>query len=61
MFISHGIATIVRIADTITVMRERKVVESGTTREVLTPPHHAYTHLLLDSVPDSRVGWLGLL
>lgn len=58
VFISHDISTIARIADTIAVMREGEVVEYGTTREILTPPHHAYTQLLLDSVPDLRVDWL---
>ena len=58
VFISHDISTIARIADTIAVMREGEVVEYGTTREILTPPHHAYTQLLLDSVPDLRTDWL---
>ncbi len=58
IFITHDISIIARIADTVAVMREGEVVEQGTTRQVLTPPHHAYTQLLLDSVPDLRTDWL---
>ena len=25
---------------------------------MLTPPHHAYTDLLLSSVPEMKIGWL---
>ena len=46
------------MADTIAVMRDGKVVEYGTTTDVMTPPHHAYTQLLLDSVPEMRTDWL---
>ncbi len=58
VFISHDISTIARIADKVAVMRYGEVVEAGPTAEVLRPPHHAYTDLLLSSVPDLRVGWL---
>lgn len=58
LFISHDISTIIEMADTIAVMRDGKVVEYGTTSEVMTPPHHPYTQLLLDSVPEMRTDWL---
>ena len=58
VFISHDISTIARIADKVAVMRYGEVVEAGPTAEVLRPPHHDYTDLLLSSVPDLRVGWL---
>ena len=58
IFISHDISTIARIADRVAVMRDGEVVESGPTAEVLRPPHHDYTDLLLRSVPDLKVGWL---
>ncbi|MEM1385940.1 MAG: hypothetical protein AAGG06_20200, partial [Pseudomonadota bacterium] len=35
-----------------------EVMEQGPTEEILTPPHHDYTQLLLNSVPEMRVGWL---
>ena len=58
IFISHDISTIARIADRVAVMRDGEIVEAGPTAEVLRPPHHDYTDLLLRSVPDLRVGWL---
>ena len=58
LFISHDISTIIKMADTIAVMRDGKVVEYGTMHEVMTPPHHPYTQLLLDSVPEMRTDWL---
>lgn len=58
LFISHDISTIVEMADTIAVMRDGKVLEFGTTAEVMTPPCHPYTRLLLDSVPAMRTDWL---
>ncbi len=58
IFISHDISTIARIADRVAVMRDGEIVEAGPTAEVLQPPHHDYTDLLLRSVPDLKVGWL---
>ena len=45
-------------ADRIAVMRLGEVVDYGTTAEILNPPHHEYTELLLSSVPDLRTDWL---
>jgi len=39
------------MADRVLVMRDGEVVESGATREVFRAPQHAYTRLLLDSIP----------
>jgi peptide/nickel transport system ATP-binding protein len=61
LFISHDISVIARIADTIAVMREGSIVAYGATREILTPPQHPYTRLLLNSVPDLRTDWLDQL
>jgi peptide/nickel transport system ATP-binding protein len=58
LFITHDISTLTKIADTIAVMRYGEVVAYGTTQEILTPPHHPYTELLLNSVPDLRTDWL---
>ena len=46
------------IAHAIVVMYQGRVVEQGPKQEVLTPPHDAYTDLLLKSVPEMEVGWL---
>ena len=61
LFISHDISTVARIADAIAVMRNGEIVELGSTEDVLTPPHHPYTDLLLKSVPDMRTDWLDTL
>ncbi len=58
LFITHDIATVRAIADSIAVMHRGRVVRYGTRTEVLTPPFDAYTDLLLASVPEMRVGWL---
>ena len=34
------------------------MVEQGTTDQVLNPPYHPYTRLLITSVPELRIGWL---
>jgi peptide/nickel transport system ATP-binding protein len=57
-FISHDLSTISKVSDTVAVMRHGEIVAYGTTAEILTPPHHEYTELLLSSVPDMRTDWL---
>ena len=47
IFISHDLAVISEIADRIVVMYKGKIVESGTTAEILSDPKHAYTKALL--------------
>jgi peptide/nickel transport system ATP-binding protein len=58
IFISHDISTIARVADDIAVMQNGRIVAHDTTANILTPPHHEYTELLLGSVPDLRTDWL---
>ena len=58
MFITHDLATVRAIADEVVVMKEGRVVESGAKDEMFTPPHHAYTDLLLSSVPEMDPDWL---
>ncbi len=58
MFITHDLATVRAIADFIVVMKDGKVIEKGTKEEVLSPPHHSYTELLLSSVPEMDPDWL---
>ena len=40
------------------VLYAGRVTEQGPTVEVLSPPLHPYTRLLLSSVPEMRSGWL---
>jgi peptide/nickel transport system ATP-binding protein len=58
LYITHDLATVKAIADEIVVMHQGRVVESGPKSQVLTPPHHAYTQLLLSSVPEMDPDWL---
>tara|TARA_B100000945_G_scaffold176398_1_gene141498 strand:- start:68 stop:631 length:564 start_codon:yes stop_codon:yes gene_type:complete len=58
VFISHDLSTVASFADHIVVLFAGKVVDQGTVDEVLSPPYHPYTRLLISSVPELRVGWL---
>ena len=58
VFISHDLSTVASFADEIVVLYAGRVVEQGPTDEVLTPPFHPYTRLLINSVPELRIGWL---
>jgi peptide/nickel transport system ATP-binding protein len=58
LFITHDLATVRAIADSIAVMYKGEVVRYGTKSDVLAPPFDDYTDLLLSSVPEMRMGWL---
>ena len=61
MFITHDLATVRAIADEVVVMKNGEVVEQGPKDEMFRPPHHAYTDLLLSSVPEMDPNWLTTL
>ena len=61
LFITHDIATVRAISDEIVVMWQGKVVEQGMKQEILSPPHPAYSKLLLSSVPEMDPDWLNNL
>lgn len=58
VFISHDLSTVSSFADEIVVLYAGRVVEKGPVDQVLSPPFHPYTRLLIASVPELRVGWL---
>ena len=58
VFISHDLSTVASFADRIAVLYAGRVAEQGPTTNVLSPPYHPYTRLLLSSVPEMRTGWL---
>jgi peptide/nickel transport system ATP-binding protein len=58
LFITHDLATVKAISDEIVVMLQGKIVEQGVKKDVLAPPHHDYTDLLLSSVPEMDPDWL---
>ena len=61
LFITHDLATVKAIADEIVVMLNGRIVEQGVKQEVLEPPYHEYTEVLLSSVPEMDPGWLDQL
>ncbi len=58
VFITHDIAIVRAIADSVAVMHRGKLVRFGPKSKVLTPPFDDYTDLLLKSVPEMEIGWL---
>ncbi|AHI01817.1 ABC transporter ATP-binding protein [Kutzneria albida] len=53
LFVSHDLAVVRHLADTVGVMYLGKLVEVGPVREVYREPRHPYTRLLLDSLPSA--------
>jgi peptide/nickel transport system ATP-binding protein len=51
LFITHNLALVRSIAQTVVVLSEGKVVEQGPVEEVLERPHDRYTIRLLEDVP----------
>ena len=58
VFISHDLSTVASFSDEIVVLYAGRVAEMGPTDQVLSPPYHPYTRLLISSVPEMRIGWL---
>ncbi|MFI8926681.1 ABC transporter ATP-binding protein [Streptomyces sp. NPDC053474] len=54
VFVSHDLAVVRHVTDEVLVMRRGEVVEQGPTDRVLAAPEHAYTRLLLASVPGEN-------
>ena len=52
LFITHDLGVVSEIADRVAVLQRGTLVESGTARDVLTQPQHAYTRALLNAVPS---------
>jgi peptide/nickel transport system ATP-binding protein len=52
LYITHDLASARYVADEVLVMYAGRIVEKGPTDAVLQTPLHAYTRLLLASVPD---------
>ncbi len=51
LWITHDLSVVAGLADTVAVMYAGRIVESGTTEEVLRTPRHPYTHGLIASSP----------
>ncbi|HTN61506.1 MAG TPA: ABC transporter ATP-binding protein, partial [Devosia sp.] len=57
LYITHDLATAYYISDYVAVMSKGQVVEFGSANAVMGNPQHAYTRLLLDSIPTTRQRW----
>src|SRR5215467_5583474 len=51
LFITHDLGIVRKLADTVCVMKEGKIVETGPVERVFTAPQHAYTRALLAAEP----------
>ncbi|MDA2979808.1 MAG: ATP-binding cassette domain-containing protein [Actinomycetota bacterium] len=54
LLISHDLAVVGLVADTVAVMYLGKIVESGPVEQVFTRPVHPYTAALLSAVPNRQ-------
>ena len=53
--ITHDIAVLYQVADTILVMYAGKLAEKGPAEEIVSSPRHPYTRLLVSSLPEIGV------
>jgi peptide/nickel transport system ATP-binding protein len=54
LFITHDFGVVAEIADRVAVMQWGRIVETGTTRQILGKPEHPYTRMLVSSVPSLK-------
>jgi peptide/nickel transport system ATP-binding protein len=53
LFVSHDLALVRQVADTVSVLRQGQVVEQGSVDQIFTRPQHPYTRALLDAIPGA--------
>lgn len=55
LFISHDLAVVEAVSDSVAVLYFGRVVEEGSADEIFRQPRHPYTRLLADSAPQIHV------
>lgn len=54
LLITHDLAMVQNIADSVHIMKDGRIVEHGKTAALFSKPHHEYTKHLMGSVPNQR-------
>jgi len=54
LFITHDFGVVADVADRVAVMQWGRIVETGTTDQILGKPEHPYTRMLVSSVPSLK-------
>jgi len=54
LFITHDFGVVAEVADRVAVMQWGRIVETGTTEQILGQPEHPYTRMLVSSVPSLK-------
>ena len=54
LLITHDLPMVRKIADTVSIMHQGKIVEQGQTATIFASPQHEYTRHLLSAVPHGR-------
>jgi len=54
LFITHDLGVVAQVADEVAVMKQGRIVESASVREIFRKPYHPYTKRLLAATPHAR-------
>ncbi len=54
ILISHDLAVVSRLADTVAVMQDGQILEYAPARELFARPQHEYTQALIDAIPSAQ-------
>ena len=57
IYITHDLSTAYYLSDTVSIMHQGRMIESGSPAEILANPRQAYTRTLLAAVPDTTRRW----
>ncbi|MHA1540211.1 MAG: ABC transporter ATP-binding protein [Alphaproteobacteria bacterium] len=55
LLITHNLPLVRQCADRVFVMKEGKIVENGTTKQIFGKPTHAYTKMLMNATPKGAL------